>query len=212
MQVSDWLVITAVLIAPLLAIQAQKWIELMREKRNRRTTIFQELMATRATRVAPSHVQALNMIDIEFSKKRIFGLRGPSKSNQTVLDAWKIYLDTLNERFEEDELNTWVARRDELFTDLLYEMGRALGHNFDKVQIKRGIYSPQAHGEQELAQIKMRDYLLGLASGETVVPISVIQDDDAVKAQKKLQRRLLEHFEGKQAIKVQIVENEDATP
>ena len=179
MQVADWLVIIAILIAPLLAIQAQKWVEIIREKRSRKNNIFQELMATRASKVAPTHVQALNMIDIEFSKKRFLGLREPSRSNQVVLDMWKIYLDHLNVPLEVDELKTWVARGDELFTDLLYAMGKALGHNFDKVQIKRGIYSPQAHGEQELAQIKMRNYLLGLASGETVVPIS-FQENDVV--------------------------------
>ncbi len=212
MQIADWLVITAVLVAPLLAIQAQKWVEIIREKRTRKNIIFQELMATRATRVAPTHVQALNMIDIEFSKKRFLGLRGPSKSNQVVLDTWKIYLDHLNTPFGEDELKTWVAKGDELFTDLLYAMGRTLGHNFDKVHIKRGIYAPRAHGEQEFAQIQMRDYLLGLAGGETVVPISVIQDDDAVAVQKKLQRMLLEHYEGKRTLRVKIVEDEEVAP
>ena len=72
MTTSDWVMVFAVLIAPLLAVQAQKFIERMREKRQRKLSIFFQLMATRATRVAPQHVQALNMIDIEFYGKRYF--------------------------------------------------------------------------------------------------------------------------------------------
>jgi uncharacterized protein DUF6680 len=46
-------------------------------------------MATRAARLTPDHVQALNLIDVEFYSKR--------KKYKRVLDAWKAYHDHLGE-------------------------------------------------------------------------------------------------------------------
>lgn len=63
MTISNWLVITAIIVAPILAVQIQKFIESKKEKRARKIQIFKALMATRATPLSPLHVEALNMID-----------------------------------------------------------------------------------------------------------------------------------------------------
>ena len=75
MTISDWLMIIAVLLAPLIAVQVQKWLEHHRENRERKLRVFKTLMATRAATVSPDHVQALNMIDLEFSGKRKYNVR-----------------------------------------------------------------------------------------------------------------------------------------
>ena len=67
MTISDTLIILATLLSPPIAIQVQKTIELATERRSAKRKIFHDLMATRATPVAPTHVQALNIIDLEFS-------------------------------------------------------------------------------------------------------------------------------------------------
>jgi hypothetical protein len=64
MSLTDLLIVCATLIAPLLAIQAQKWLERFREDQERKLRVFKTLMATRATVVSAEHVQALNMIDL----------------------------------------------------------------------------------------------------------------------------------------------------
>lgn len=46
-------------------------------------------------------------------------------------------------------VQTWVDRSEELLIDLLYKMAKEVGYSFDKVSLKRGIYSPRAHGELE---------------------------------------------------------------
>ena len=79
----------AVLLAPVFAVQVQKYLEILREKRNRRMWIFHSLMATRAAKVSAQHVQALNMIDIEFYGQKRFGIRLQSKSEKRIIDAWK---------------------------------------------------------------------------------------------------------------------------
>ena len=87
MKVADWVMVAAILCGPVLAVQAQKWIEVAREKRNRRLNVFKRLMATRGALLSPAHVEALNMIDLEFA--------GRGRKNETVKTRWKEYLDHL---------------------------------------------------------------------------------------------------------------------
>lgn len=56
----------AIILGPILAIQVSKVIEHFKERRERKLSIFKVLMTTRATPIDIRHVEALNMIDIEF--------------------------------------------------------------------------------------------------------------------------------------------------
>jgi len=95
MTISDWFIVLAVLLAPLLAVQVQKWIEKFRERHQRKLYVFTTLMATRATRLSPEHVQALNMIDLAFYGRKILNQRYQTKAEQSITEAWKKYLDQL---------------------------------------------------------------------------------------------------------------------
>jgi len=212
MTTSDWVLVFAVLVAPLLAVQAQKFIERMREKRQRKISIFYQLMATRATRVAPQHVEALNMIDIEFYGRKIFRFRHQNGKEKKVSEAWKEYHDHLNQPFEEEEFKSWVKRGDELFTDLLYEMAISIGFHFDKIQLKRGVYFPRAHDQQELAQLIIRDNLVKILTGKKALPMEVVSfpvSEEALDKQNKVQDSLIEYLAGDTVIKVKLVEDKD---
>lgn len=165
--------LVAVLLSPLLAVQAQKWLELLRERRSRKLAIFNALMGTRAQRLSFDHVQALNMIDIDFYGHRLLGFRFQSGGEKAVISSWKTYLDHLNQPFNEAAHDAWLVRSNDLFTDLLFEMSRALGYDFDKVHLKRSIYSPRAHGEQETLTLELRDGLRRVLSGERHIPIEL---------------------------------------
>jgi hypothetical protein len=109
--ISDGLIILATVAGPILAVQAQKWVERATEKRRQRLLIFTTLMTTRATRLAADHVQALNMIDLLFSDK--------NTKDKTVLDAWRLYSDVLNEQVAEDPaVAARVAPRDGKMTEI----------------------------------------------------------------------------------------------
>lgn len=69
MTISDILMIIAVLVAPFFAVYVQKKIETWKSQRDTKLWIFKTLMATRGATLSPQHVQALNMIDLEFSDK-----------------------------------------------------------------------------------------------------------------------------------------------
>jgi len=63
---SDVALILATVAGPVFAVQAQKFVERVRAARDRREGVFKALMATRGTILSPRHVEALNMIELEF--------------------------------------------------------------------------------------------------------------------------------------------------
>ena len=104
-------------------------------------------MATRANNLHYRHVEALNLIDVEFSEA----------SEKEIRDAWKTYLDHLNtyaadQIQESDEtrrtqlLNQKEERRKDLLAELLQKMGVQLGYSFDFTYLKGRAYYPQGHG------------------------------------------------------------------
>lgn len=175
MEMKDWIMVIAVMAGPILAVQAQKRIERIREKRSRKLRIFHTLMSTRATRLSPEHVSALNMIDLEFYGIKILGQRWQSKSEKKkVTNAWKTYNDVLNDNaFVENRFDAWAEKRDELFTALLCAMSQALGYDFDEVQLKRDCYRPVAHGDIENEQHKIRKAMVDVFEGSRPLPIAV---------------------------------------
>ena len=92
MSLTDLITIVALLVAPFLAVFAQKQIEIWREKKSTKVWIFKTLMATRGRTLSLEHVQALNMIDLEFNNHR----------DKAVIHAWKEYHNHLNS-FPKDE-------------------------------------------------------------------------------------------------------------
>jgi len=210
LKIAEWLIILATIAGPVLAVQAQKLVERVRETRQRKLRLFYTLMATRAARISPEHVQALNMIDMEFYGRKVFGFRFQNPKEQALVESWRIYQDHLNhlaQNAAQDAIQVWSARGDELFTELLNKTSLALGYDFDRVQLKRGIYYPRAHGEQENAQLIIRDSLVKILSGEKPLPMSVTSfpvSQDTLDRQYQVQDALLEYLSGKRPLKVTI--------
>jgi len=115
--------------------------------RARRLEVFRTLMATRGNSLHYRHVEALNLIDVEFSEAW----------EKDIRDAWKTYLDHLNtytvdQIQEPDEAkrtqlqNQKEERRKDLLAELLQKMGGQLGYAFDFTYLKGRAYYPQGHG------------------------------------------------------------------
>src|SRR5690554_3306086 len=166
MDTKDIVMILAVIAGPVLAVQAQKYIESIRESKNRKLRIFHTLMSTCATRLAQDHVAALNMIDIEFYGKTRFGKRSQSGGEKKITNAWKVYNDHLNNKPSDDRLDAWLEKGDELFTSMLYALAQHLGYEFDEVQLKRDCYRPIAHGNIENEQHRLRQGLVDVLDGK----------------------------------------------
>lgn len=179
MTISDWLVILAIIIAPILAVQIQKFIENKKENKTRKMQIFRTLMATRATPLYPQHVEALNMIDIEFFK------------NKKITEAWKVLLDNFanypkdtKDKNYQVQLNSCMEKSSDLLVDLLYEMAKSLNYSFDKVHLKRGAYIPKGHADYILDQEFIRRAFVGVLLGQIPIPIKIVNMEGTQEKQR----------------------------
>jgi hypothetical protein len=196
---NGWAVVLATLLGPILAVQAQKAVERARERRSRKSWVFHQLMATRAARVSPEHVQALNMIDLAFYGQRVLGIHRRSKSEKAVLDAWREYHDHLSTKADDETLTIWNVKGDELFINVLFAMAEDVGYRFDRVQLKKGAYSPIAHGQLEEQQHALRKLAIDVLAGQSPLRMEVTSlpiHDDALKSQLALQGKLLSALDG----------------
>lgn len=167
MKWSDFLMVLAILLAPLVAIQVSRFLDKQKEIRQRKLQIFQTLMATRATRLSPIHIQALNMIDLEFY--------GNDKNSKEVVEAWKVYLDHLNnKKLLESSVDSWSSKGDDLFIDLLQKMAKCLDYDLEKTSIKTTSYFPAGHGQIEDEQTIIRRGLTALFLGKYALPVILV--------------------------------------
>lgn len=202
--------IIAIILGPILAIQVQKIIERLTQKRDEKRKVFMTLLTTRGRTLALEHVQALNTIHFFFSGKR--------KKDQEVVEAWDLYRDHLFSRTEppkpqangeisesdkidfQSRVHDWLEKSDNLLCNLLGKMAESLGYHFPELWIKKGAYTPQGYGELEENQrtiLKgLADVLLGIRS----FPMKVSEfpvNEEANKA-------LMQFLQGKQPLPVRM--------
>jgi hypothetical protein len=203
----DWIMTIAVLLAPLAALQVQKMIEAWKEVRQKKRWIYVTLMTTRHAQLSFDHVRALNMIDLEFT--------GSSNKDDQVRVAWKAYLDQLGALPKEDDqpaMAVWDQQKTELFAKLLEVMGYSVGYKFDLVHIKRGIYAPRGHFNDELEQRATRRMLLEMLSGDRPLKIHTVLvplNEAAGEEGKKFIHAIQEVCEGKRSLNVTIAKSEN---
>ncbi len=202
--ISDWLLIIVTGFGPVAAVQVQKWIERARERRSRRLSIFQVLMATRASRAASTdHVQALNLIELFYDSK--------NSKEKAVRAAWQIYYDFLAQTvppdMNENEAKTYNEKGVDFLVNLLDAMGKVLGYDFSRVALKRGGYYPQGHADENSGRAFIRDGLVRVLSGKQAIPMEVVKfpvSDTAVDMQIQTQAALLKTLSGGQPLRVQM--------
>ncbi len=155
----EWVEILAIVSGPILAVQAQVWLDKVRKLKNTRTDIFKTLMATRATRINPSHVHALNSIDLEFNDKQILEHLKQYKKILTKVPA------SPEKNSNEEIINfqslqrEWEKDCNSKFIDLLLSISNSLGYKFQKSDIEDGIYYPDG-----LARIDQENQMLRLTA------------------------------------------------
>lgn len=191
-KITDLAIIFAAVAGPILAVQAQKWLERRGASEARQSVIFRTLMATRASNLSLAHVEALNAVPIEFYRRK------------AVVDAWKQYLDHMG---NDTTASNWNDTRITLLVDMLYAMATGLGYSFNKVEIKNEIYSPRKHGDIETDQDIIRRGLARLLSGQVALPMDVKSfpiNEAVAKEQDELRKGLLKLLDGQAALAVKI--------
>jgi hypothetical protein len=70
MVLMELLTLSAIFLGPIAAVIITRFIDHRRDKYNRKMEIFRKLMRTRRAKLSADHVEALNLIEIEFYKDR----------------------------------------------------------------------------------------------------------------------------------------------
>ncbi len=142
----DWLTVAAIVLGPVLALLAQRLLDQIREKKNRRTQLYMTLMSTRAIPLAPAHIEALNSIDVVFSGQR----------DKNIRETWGKVLEHL---LTDTSRPGWQERLNDLKVDLYQAIGAAVGYNFSIDYLKRQVYWPTYHADMERDYIQIRQML-----------------------------------------------------
>lgn len=171
--ISDVLIILATIIGPVVAVQAQKWIERSRERSNRRENVFHTLMATRATALSQDHVRALNSVPLAY--------QGSDTATTKVRNAWRSYIHNLSvdvRGYDENQLTVHYAKRGDLFVDLLAAMADERKFTYDRVALATEAYHPHGAGMAEYEQELVRKLLLAVLEGKSSLRILVVNQSD----------------------------------
>jgi hypothetical protein len=159
--VNSVITIIAILAGPIAAVWYTRKLDREREKRDRKLSIFRALMGTRGVRLSGDHVNAMNLVMLEFYKE------------SAVLDAFRNYIGHLSRtppEIGQDEA-FWEERED-LFTNLIKAMGASLGYDFDGRELGRLRYTPQGWVDEDNRQRKVQGLLIDMLEGRRPVPIS----------------------------------------
>ena len=203
----------ATIVGPILAVQAQKWIERATERRRSRRAIFHALMSNRATRMNDDFVRALNLIDLEFSALRFFGSK-----DRAVIHAWRSLFGEYQQGARvasEVELRAWSQRIDDYLVSLLSAMSAALGYKFSEEELRRGIYYPKGRIELEQNQLAVLHGLRQLLEGRLSIPMKVTEfpsSHELAAAQTTLAERAVKAYDDDGAIKVRMLNPEGNQP
>lgn len=162
----NWAIFVATLVGPIVAVCITLWYQDHSSSRNTRLVLFATMMRLRSHPTNPEFVGALNVVPVFFSK---FG---------KVVEQYKrllgVYADTgWNSKDEATLLALNNRVRDQLAL-LLSEMGKAVKHPFEHLDIMRGVYHPQGWIDDQMVLNDIRNGVRALMKGEYALPVVVI--------------------------------------
>lgn len=203
MSVIELIVIaSATVLGPILAVQAQKWIERATERRRVRRNIFHALMANRATRLNDDFVRSLNLIDLEYTK------------DKAVIDAWRTLFGTYTQGAgkdaDEPTHRAWAQRTDDEMVALLSAMSKANGYEFTQEQLRRGVYYPKGRVDLENNQLAVLASLRDILEGRVALPMAVKEfpaSPELIQAQIDLAQRGAAAYDEDGAVRVRVVQD-----
>lgn len=157
----DIATIAAIVLGPLLAVAVDRIQQRWTGKKTRRLEIFRDLMRTRKARLDPVHVNALNLVDLEFYGR------------PRVLSAFRSYIGHLSQPVPPQEAaDPFFDHREELLVTLLFEMGRELGYSYDKRDLEKLAYGPVGWNNDQNMQRQNMVLVNELLAGRRALPIT----------------------------------------
>jgi hypothetical protein len=151
----------AIVWGPVKAVQIAKKDEQSREKKKRQYEIFYKLMKTRKMILNPERIEALNLIQIEFFDK------------EKIIKAYKDYVQHLYLEVPKNGDSRFFEQREDLFFELIHEIGLELGFNFDRRELNKFSYAPQGWFNDQNENQLFRKLIIELLAGSR--PLHVTQ-------------------------------------
>ncbi|WP_156437499.1 MULTISPECIES: DUF6680 family protein [Burkholderia] len=158
MNIDTWAVVLATFFGPTTALLITFVRDSRAQKYNRRLHVFRTLMATRRIAISPDHVNALNLIEVDYYKCK------------KVETAWKSYLDHLNDAGRPEDA-AWRETKERRLAELLFQMGVVLGFKITALDMFRGGYAPKGWAHKEFRSNEVLEYFHEMAEGTKVFPI-----------------------------------------
>jgi hypothetical protein len=181
---SDGLLAACTILGPILAVQAQKWVERNTEQKNRKKRLFENLMMVRGETLSVDFKRSVNMIEMVFA------------GDKKVINAWHNLFDTFSEKFNNDtEAKVLVDKRTDFLKILLKEMSQVCGYDFDDRTIAKGYYTPTAHMNFEEELRRVRQGAADLLEGKKSLKFEQVAEAGPVKAQVDFQAKVIANQE-----------------
>lgn len=161
--------LVAILVGPLVAVVVTRIMDNRSAEKTRHYQVFRDLMRTRAAKISPAHVDALNLVEIEFHNA------------PKVKEAWQRYMENLAAQTpaESGAQSNFYLRREQLFIKLIQEVANKVGlKSVDITDAMTNNYFPVGWQNEQQEQEQVRRLLIAMLSGAK--PLSVkIQDPNA---------------------------------
>ena len=151
----------ATLVGPIAAVAVTRWNDRRHQTRERKMIIFRMLMATRRLEVSNDHVQALNLIEVEFHK------------SPEVMDAWQKLSAHLTADSMQPTPEEWNNRLRQIKAKLLGKIAEELGYSVTNLDIFAGGYAPKAWQINEDRTRHLTAYLFDLANHRNALPVAL---------------------------------------
>jgi hypothetical protein len=159
----EWITIAAIIAGPICAVITQIVWQRWKENRTQRIWVFSTLMSLRAQPVSPDYVKALNNIDVVFYK------------NEKVRARWKTLLEHFSSgayKKEPVEQATFDKARD-LAAELVAEIAKDLGYEFDHTHIKDNAYYPKLFGDLQTKSLQLVDKGAQVLEGKQSIKVKL---------------------------------------
>lgn len=169
----EYWMIVAVIIGPAIGVLLTFLMQHLTAKRARRMDVFRSLMQTRRMRLSQIHVQALNLVEVEFHGKK------------KVIEKWNDYLKHLGKQApaEEADKSQFYEEQNKKLTLLVQSIGRVMGRKIEQFEIWDGGYVPVGWENDDYEQRILRKLALDMLSGKQGLPVIVHNPPPPVDAQ-----------------------------
>lgn len=159
--------ILAIIIGPSIGVFLARYLNTLKDTKQRRMEIFRTLMRTRGLVISYDHVGALNLVEVEFT------------DDEKIITAWKEYLKELSTPFptakEEKASQQKKETLRKLLTRLLHEIAKVLNVKMEQLDIFESNYIPQGWHDDDFQQRYLRTLSINLLSGRNTLPISILR-------------------------------------